>query len=159
MAPVPRLAAQIRQSKPMALEVEAFLNLIRSADALSRGEASLLKEHGLGLTQYNVLRILRGAGDVGLTCSEVSARLIAKDPDVTRVMDRLVRQGLASRVRDRRDRRVILSSITADGLALLAKIDAPLNALHKRQLGHLSKQELTTLSELLEKARAPIEEA
>lgn len=152
-----KLAAQIRQSKPMAPEVEAFLNLIRSADALSRGESALLKANGLGLTQYNVLRILRGAGDAGLTCSEVSARLIAKDPDVTRVMDRLVRQGLAARVRDRRDRRVIVSSITANGLALLARIDGPLDALHKRQLGHLSRQELKTLSELLEKARAPIE--
>lgn len=150
------LAADIKQSKPLPLEVEVFLNLLRTADALSRAEVSLLKAHGLGVAQYNVLRILRGAGRDGLTCGDVSTRLIAKDPDVTRILDRLDRQGLIERGRHDRDRRVVRVSIAKAGLALLAKLDGPLDEVHRRQLSHLSPSELRTLSALLEKARQQV---
>lgn len=153
MAP---LAADIKQTKPLPLEVEVFLNLLRTADALSRAEVSLLKTHGLGVAQYNVLRILRGAGRDGLTCGDVSTRLIAKDPDVTRILDRLDRQGLIERGRHDRDRRVIRVSIAKAGLALLARLDGPLDEVHRRQLSHLSPSELRTLSALLEKARQQV---
>lgn len=155
---VPGLRDHIRQGKPLPLEVEVFLNLLRSADALSRAEAALLKSHGLGVAQYNALRILRGAGGAGLTCGEIGTRMIAKDPDVTRLLDRLSRQGLVTRARGERDRRAVTASITARGRRLLARLDGPLDDLHRRQLAHLSRAELRTLSRLLERAREPLEQ-
>ena len=141
----------------MPLEVEVFLNLLRTADALARAEVQLLKAHGLGAAQYNALRILRGAGEGGLACSEIGARLIARDPDVTRILDRLDRQGLIARARDARDRRVVTAAITKKGRDLIAGLDRPLDELHQRQLAHMTKGDLRMLNTLLERARAPLE--
>ncbi len=149
-----RLKTEIKQSKPFdSLETEAILNLVRTADRLMRPGAELLKERELSPTQYNALRILRGAGKAGLACSEVGERMINKDPDITRLLDRLEERGLVTRARDEDDRRVVTAKITAKALQILAALDEPLVALHRRQLGHLSEEKLRQLIALLEAAR------
>jgi len=153
---MPRLADEIQQRVPFAgPEVEAFLNLQRTADLLRRQTVDLLKPYGLSPTGYNVLRILRGAGAEGLPCSEVSNRLVAHDPDVTRLADRLAEAGLLTRERRSRDRRVVVLRITPDGLVLLEQIDPQTVALHRRQLSHLGEQSLDSLIRLLEHVRQP----
>jgi DNA-binding MarR family transcriptional regulator len=149
-----KLQAAIRQTRPFpSLEAEAFLNLQRSADALMRGLAELLRRADLSPTQYNVLRILRGAGPDGLSCGEVGARLVTRDPDITRLLDRMERRGLIARSRGRSDRRVVRVRITRNGLDLVNPLDAPTVALHRRQLGELGNRRLRTLIDLLEQAR------
>src|SRR5713226_6186305 len=114
------IQAEIKQSKPFtSLEEEAFVALMRTADQLAWRGAEMLKQHGLSPTQYNALRILRGAGAKGLACSEIGERMINRDPDITRLVDRLERRGLVQRSRDKRDRRVITTRITGAGLELL----------------------------------------
>src|ERR1700719_5392351 len=99
-------------------EETAFLELIRTTDMLSRGLVRLLKSEALSPTQYNVLRILRGAPD-GLFCGEIASRMITRDPDVTRLLDRMEKRGLISRSRDGRDRRLVLARIAPEGLKLV----------------------------------------
>ena len=150
------LKEEIRQTKPFeSLETEAFLNLQRTADALMRGVEELLKPSGLTQTQYNALRILRGAGDQGLLCREVGERMVTRDPDVTRLLDRLESRGLIERSRNLRDRRAVLTRITEPGVRILAGIDEPLLALHRRQLGHLGAAKTRQLIRLLEAVRKP----
>ena len=149
-----RLQTEINQTKPFeSLEAEAFFNLQRTADALMHGVEVILKPLGLSPSQYNVLRILRGAGAEGLACGDVAARMVTRDPDITRLLDRLEARGLVLRARDRADRRVITVRITAEGLRRLQALDAPVAALLRRQLGHLGARRLRTLSELLQVAR------
>ena len=149
-----KIQAQIRQSKPFpSLEEEAFLNVLRTANALSQGAAELLKQHDLTQTQYNVLRILRGAGEQGLTAGEIGERMITRDPDVTRLLDRLEKRGLAERWRCTEDRRVVWTRITPAGRAAIAPLDAEVNELHLRRLGHLGPERLAAFIELLEAAR------
>ena len=136
------------------LEDEAFVNLLRTADALMQGVAAALKPAGLSPAQYNVLRVLRGAGRDGLACREIGERMIAKDPDITRLLDRLEERDLISRTRDRADRRVITTRITDKGLRILKDLDKPVEELHVKQLGHLGEQRLRSLVDLLEAARA-----
>lgn len=153
---VTTLAEDIKQRTPFAgPEVEAFLNLQRTADLLHRQAAELLKPHGLSPTAYNVLRILRGAGPAGLPCSEVGARLVAHDPDITRLADRLVEAGLLVRDRKPGDRRVVILRISPSGLDLLAMLDPLTVALHRQQLSHLGESGLASLIRLLEQARQP----
>jgi DNA-binding MarR family transcriptional regulator len=148
------LQAEIKQTKPFrSLEDEAYLNLLRTADALLRKEVELLKEYGLSPTQYNALRILRGAGDQGVTCGELSDRMLTKDPDVTRLIDRLEARKLLTRARSDQDRRVVRTRITDAGLDMLAKLDAPSEKWTRGQLGHLERAELRELIRLLERAR------
>src|SRR5918998_4010285 len=110
------LREEIKQTKPFrSIEDEAYLNLLRTADALLRKETELLKEYGLSPTQYNALRILRGAGTEGVTCGEMSDRMLTKDPDVTRLVDRLETRGLLTRARSDEDRRVVRTRITTEG--------------------------------------------
>jgi DNA-binding MarR family transcriptional regulator len=141
-----------------ALEVQVFVSLLRAADALERSAETLFKPYGLSPTQYNVLRILRGAGDQGLGCSEVGDRLVARDPDITRLFDRMESRGLISRAREKDDRRVVKTRITAEGLRLLAELDEPVRQAHHRQLGHIPEKQLRQLSALLERAREPFSE-
>ncbi len=152
------LKDDIKQAKAWrSREEEAFLNLLRTADVLSRGEAAILKGANLSANQYNALRILRGAGKDGVTCSELGGRLIERDPDVTRLIDRLEERGLMQRTRDARDRRVYRNVITPAGLDLLASLDEPLVSVHRKQLGHLGQEKLRTLIHLLEEARSAAE--
>jgi DNA-binding MarR family transcriptional regulator len=150
----PKLKDEIKQAKPFAsLESEVFLNLMRTADALSRGIEEILKLAGLSHTQYNVLRILRGAGEQGLCCREVAERMITRDPDITRLLDRLERRGLLTRSRDSRDRRVITVRITAAGMKVLKNLEGPLTEYNRELLSHMDKPDLRKLLELLEVAR------
>lgn len=133
-------------------EAQVFVSLMRAADALSRGAEALLKPHSLSGTQYNILRILRGAGPAGLACREVGCRLISRDPDITRLLDRMEARGLIARAREARDRRVVKTRITEAGLLLLAELDQPVRALHRRQFRSLTAKQLRQLSVLLDRA-------
>ncbi|HTC92595.1 MAG TPA: MarR family transcriptional regulator, partial [Terriglobales bacterium] len=133
-------------------EEAAFLDLLRTTDMLSRGLVGVLKSEDVSPTQYNVLRILRGAPD-GLPCGEIASRMITRDPDVTRLLDRLEKRGLISRGRETRDRRMVLARITPEGLKLLARLDEPVQAAHRKQLGHLGRERLRVLTELLQVSR------
>jgi DNA-binding MarR family transcriptional regulator len=134
-------------------EETASIDLFRTADLLSRAPAQLLKSEDLSPTQYNVLRILRGAPS-GLPCGEIAGRMITRDPDITRLLDRLAKRGLIARRRETKDRRVVLTRITSEGLELLARLDAPMQQTHRKQLGHLGRNRMTTLIQLLEAIRS-----
>jgi DNA-binding MarR family transcriptional regulator len=136
-----------------SLEQEAFLSVQRTADLLARGAEEAVKPLGLSGTQYNVLRILRGAGPDGLCCREAAERMLTRDPDITRLLDRLERRGLVVRARASADRRVITVRITPEGLRILAKLDKPVAECHRRQLGHLGQRPLKRLIELLNSTR------
>jgi DNA-binding MarR family transcriptional regulator len=140
------------------LEAQVFVNLVRAADSLTRGGEALLKPSGLSGTQYNVLRILRGAGPEGLLCREIGCRMISRDPDITRLLDRLESRGLISRTRGEEDRRVVKTRITPEGLRVLEELDAPVQELHRRQLNRLPVTELQKLSRLLERVLPESEE-
>lgn len=148
------LKDEIKQKKPFSsVEEEAFLNLQRTADAFIRGFEEMLKPFGLTQTQYNVLRILRGAGSQGLLCRELGERMITRDPDVTRLLDRLETRALVARSRDPKDRRAIFTRITEKGLQLLEDLAGPVAEVHRRQLAHLKKKQARRLIDLLETAR------
>jgi DNA-binding MarR family transcriptional regulator len=115
----------------------------------------VLKTEDLSGTQYNVLRILRGAPD-GLACGEIAGRMITRDPDVTRLLDRLEKRGLISRCRETKDRRTVMTRITPAGLRSLANLDEPVRAAHRKQLGHLGPKRLRALAELLRIARSRV---
>ena len=152
-----RLRDEIRQNKPFAsLHQEAYLNLARTAAVLSHSFNEAIKPYGITATQYNVLRILRGAGGAGLCRNDVRDRLVAQVPDVTRLLDRMEEAGLIERERETTDRRLVTTRITPEGLRLLDDLDARIVEVHRAQLGHLSKQQLTTLIELLSLAREPV---
>ncbi len=136
-------------------EETAFLDLLRTTDMLSRGLVGVLKTEDLSSTQYNVLRILRGAPE-GLPCGEIACRMITRDPDVTRLLDRLEKRTLISRCRETKDRRTVMARITPEGLTLLARLDEPVQAAHCRQLGHLGRERLRALAELLLVSRSQV---
>jgi DNA-binding MarR family transcriptional regulator len=151
-----RLRDEIRQTKPfVSLHQEAYLNLARTAAVLSHSFNEAIKPYGITATQYNVLRILRGAGDAGLCRNDVRDRLVAQVPDVTRLLDRMEDAGLIERERETTDRRLVTTRITDEGLRVLDALDTRIVDVHRAQLGHLSKQQLTTLIELLSLARVP----
>ena len=140
------------RGRASAAEEAVFVELLRTSDVLTRGVVQVLKKGNLSPTQYNVLRILRGARQ-GLTCGEIAGRLITRDPDITRLLDRMEKRGLISRSRESRDRRVVLTRIAAEGLRLLSRLDGPVQKAHRSQLGHLGPKRLRELSELLQAAR------
>lgn len=133
-------------------EEAAYLDLLRTCDVLSRGLQDVLKPAELSPTQYNVLRILRGAKE-GLMCGDIASRMITRDPDITRLLDRMEKRGLISRCREAKDRRIVLTRITAEGLRILAALDNPILAAHRKQLGHLGTARLKQLADLLREAR------
>ena len=148
------LQAELRQRKPFAsLEQEATVSIARTAAVLEHATAEALKPYGLTPTQYNALRILRGAEPEGLGRNEVRDRLIARVPDATRLLDRLGEMGLVVRAREGDDRRVVRARITRAGLELLAGLDDVVQRLHRRQVGHLGERKLRTLVNLLAEAR------
>jgi DNA-binding MarR family transcriptional regulator len=148
------LQEEIKQKKPFeSLAQEVVLNVMRTAATFRKGVAEALKPFDLTAPQYNILRILRGAPEDGLPCSEVGERLVSQDPDVTRLLDRLERRGLVTRGRSLTDRRVVNARITTAGMTLADQLDGPINTVHETQLGHMKKKRLRELIELLEKAR------
>ena len=139
---------------PRSLHEGAFLGIARTAATLELGIAQALKPHGITPTQYNVLRILRGAGPAGLCRHEVGARLIRAVPDVTRLLDRMEDLHLITRERGREDRRYVTTRIAPPGLELLDRLEGVIHAAHIRQLGHLDSQSLKQLLELLDRVNA-----
>jgi DNA-binding MarR family transcriptional regulator len=154
------IQSEIKQSKPFgSLAEEAAVALARTSDILETRIAALLKPFGVSPTQYNVLRILRGAGAQGRMCSEIGERMITRDPDVTRLLDRMQKAGWIERERDSKDRRVVVTKITKAGLELLKEIDKPLEEFNKAEMGRLGNKKLRTLLELLDEIRSqPAEE-
>jgi len=149
-----RLKEEIRQTAPFdSVQEEVSLNVLRTAALLEHGIAESLKPHGLTPTQYNVLRILRGAGEKGLCRNEVGARMLTPVPDATRLLDRLEDAGLVARHRDTVDRRFVTARITDGGLALLAELDEPVRRMHERLYAHMPRNDLRRLVALLEDAR------
>jgi DNA-binding MarR family transcriptional regulator len=139
-------------------EQEAYLTLLRTVSVLGCDFARLFKQHGLSEATYNILRILRGEAEggtlrAGVPMQVIGDRLVARVPDVTRLVDRLEISGLVQRLRTPDDRRVVLVSITTRGLGLLASLDGPVRAIHQRQLSHMDGAELNQLMALLDKAR------
>ncbi len=152
------MLSELRQTRPFAIpEEELYLSLIRTADILGRACHDLLKDARLSPPQYNVLRILRGAGDPGLPCGEIAARMVTRDPDVTRLLDRLEQRGLITRGRGMEDRRVVSARITASALDVLSGIDPLMQDLHRHQLGTLSAEERTTLLTQLMRIREALD--
>jgi MarR family transcriptional regulator, organic hydroperoxide resistance regulator len=148
------IQSEIKQGKPFrSLAEEAGVALARTADRLNDRVAALLKPFGVSPTQYNVLRILRGAGRQGRMCSEIGERMITRDPDITRLLDRMQRVGWIERERDTKDRRVVITKITKKGLELLKQIDKPLEEFSEAQMGRLGQRKLRTLLELLAEIR------
>src|SRR3954462_12771022 len=116
------MQTELKQRKPFTCrEEELMLNIMRTADQLQRRMGELLKAAELSATQYNVLRILRGAGSEGLACGEISERMVTRDPDITRLLDPLEKRNLVTRSREKEDRRVVTARIAPAGLDLLKK--------------------------------------
>lgn len=140
-------------------EQEAYLNIARTHAELAGPFTRLFKDRGLSQAAYNILRVLRGVrkhpeqGRDALPCGEIGGRLVTRVPDVTRLIDRLVADGLVERMRLPEDRRVVLAKITSEGMAALRALDRPVIDLHRDTLGHLTRAELKELNRLLVKAR------
>lgn len=152
------LQHEIHKRRPFdSPEQEAFLNLMRTWMMLVGEFDAMFRAKGLSSATYNVLRILRGAGPSGRMCHEIADHMVTRVPDVTRLVDRLEQGGYASRERSTKDRRVVHVKITEKGLGVLAELDKPVMDLHAKQLGHLARADLETLSRLLSEARnAPV---
>jgi DNA-binding MarR family transcriptional regulator len=151
----PTLREDLKQRKPFpSLEQEAHLNVVRTSATLQDAIDERLKPYGISGTQYNVLRILRGAEPVGLCRNELRDRMVTRMPDVTRLLDRMEEAEFVVRTRDSEDRRLVLTRITKQGRRLVDELDAPIDELHKAQLGHLTKAQLRTMIDLLTLTRA-----
>lgn len=150
------LKSEIAQGAPFSsLEEEAMLNLLRTSDCLQRAFQQKARGWGLTSTQYNVLRILRGARPRGLNCAAIGERMITAEPDITRLLSRLKRLKLIRQHRDARDRRIVWTQITDAGLELLRAMDPVIQRIPVDLLGHLSGQELAEMIRLLELTRQP----
>ena len=136
------------------IEDQLFVAILKTADTLAGQAEQLMKASGLTGAQYNVLRILRGAGPEGLPCNGISERMISRDPDMTRMLDRMESRQWIARERQKEDRRVVKARITEEGLKLLKKMDAPVRELHKQQFAHMSAARQKTLLELIHEVSA-----
>jgi DNA-binding MarR family transcriptional regulator len=149
-----KLSVEIRAAVPFSSrEEEASLNILRTAALLEHAVAERLKAFELTPTQYNVLRILRGAGPEGLCRSEVTERMLTPVPDATRLLGRLEEAGLVARDRNPDDHRVVTARITRSGLEKLADLDGPVQRMHEELLGHIPEEDLGRLTALLERSR------
>lgn len=149
-----KLLQELQQTKPVrSTTAEAFLNVLRTAEVLTQQLAELLRPYGVSTQQYNVMRILRGAGPDGIPSGQISERMVNRDPDVTRLVDRLEKQGLAERVRGGEDRRVVRVRATRNALDLLGQLDEPVEELHACQFAGLSEERVTMLISSLEELR------
>jgi DNA-binding MarR family transcriptional regulator len=139
-----------------SLEERIAVLILRAADFVGQQGEQLFKAHGLTATQYNVLRILRGAGTEGLPCKSVGDRMISHDPDITRLLDRMEKRGLIVRERQKDDRRVVKTRITQQGMEILKKLDQPVREVHKKHFAHVSATKLKQLEELLGECQKPV---
>ncbi len=148
------LLAELKQTKPYAsVAQEAHISIQRTAAILAHAFEDVLKPHGITATQFNVLRILRGAGPGGLSRRDIRSRLVTLVPDVTRLLDRLEHMGLVSRARGAVDRRLMTTVITKSGLRLLDRVDGVVIEAHEGQLGRVGERRLRTLIALLAAVR------
>lgn len=148
------LQAELKQTKPFKSPAdEAYVSLQRTADLMLRKFSQFIKPWGISPTQYNVLRILRGAGPEGLCCGDISERMITSDPDITRLLDRVEKLGWIERSRSTKDRRVVLAKISKKGLELLKEIDGPLAEFNQKGTSHLTEKSLRELIDLLAEVR------
>ncbi len=148
------IAEEIKQGKPFrSLQQEVMLSLQRTADQLNASVAAVLKPFGVSPTQYNVLRILRGAEPNGHRCSEIGERMVTREPDITRLLARMEKAGWISQHRSSEDRRVVITRITGSGLKLLKDLEKPINELDRTVFGAMSEKQLRTLCALLDEAR------
>lgn len=151
---VGKLKSEIKQKRPFSgPQEEVFLALQRTADQLAVPMNEVLRSVNLTQSQYNVLRILRGADTEGLPCGEISERMVRRDPDLTRLLDRLENRGLVSRERSTKDRRVVTARITKEALELLSALDQPVSDSLMQSLSHVPEERLRTLLDILEEAR------
>ncbi len=154
------LKSEIAQTVPFSsLEEEVILNVMRTSDCLQRAFQHKTREWGLTSTQYNVLRILRGAQPDGLPCAAIGERMVAMEPDTTRLLRRMKLLKLVRQHRDRRDRRVVWTQISAAGLDLLRAMDPVIEGIPLEMLGHFGRGELAEMIRLLESARQSCAEA
>jgi DNA-binding MarR family transcriptional regulator len=152
---MPTLREELRQQKPFrSLREEALLNIARTEAVARERLERVLAPHGLSMTQYNVLRILRGAGKAGLCRNDIGDRLISRMPDVTRLLDRMESAGLVSRIRSTEDRRLVNTTLTPKGRSIVDDLDAQVAEAQKAQLGHMTSEQLRTLVDLLGLARS-----
>jgi len=148
------LRDELQQTKPFtSLQEEALLNIVRTSATMTDDMEELLKQRGITNTQYNVLRILRGAEPDGLCRNELRDRMLTRMPDVTRLLDRMEEAGLVARSRDNEDRRLVSTRITPAGRKLVDELDAPVQAYHRTRLAHVSDEQLQALIDLLTLAR------
>ena len=146
----PTLQQDLKQKKPFrSLQQEAYLSVVRTSTSLTDAMEDLVKTRGISATQYNVLRILRGWGAEGLCRNELRDRMLTRMPDMTRLLDRMEDAGLVVRSREGDDRRMVMTRITEKGRRLLDDLDAPVMALHRKQMAGLSDAQLRSLSDLL----------
>ena len=152
-----RIQEELQQKKPPGLvEEEAYLNIERTADLLLQRFLDLLRPYELTPTQYNVLRILRGSGEAGLNCKDVGCRMVTREPDITRLLDRLSRRGLISRDRAQSDRRCVTARITEEGLRMLTELDQPVHDFHLDNLHRVGQDRHEDLINTLEEIREGI---
>ena len=151
---VDSLQKQLKKVHPFEVpQEEVNLNIQRTYGVIMGPVGKLLKEHKLSSPLYNILRILRGVGKDGLPCSQIGERMVTREPDVTRLVDRLVKAGWVRRDRSDEDRRVVSVTLTTSGKKFVDKLDEPMMNLHRETLGHLTKAETKELNRLLVKAR------
>jgi DNA-binding MarR family transcriptional regulator len=146
--------ADLKRKPGSSPEEVAHLEMMRTMEILSHRFAQVMKTEDLTPAQYNVLRILRGAPE-GLPCGEIGNRMVTRDSDITRLLDRLEKRSLVSRQRESKDRRTVWTRVTPEGLELLARLDEPMLACHLELLGHLGAERLNLLADLLRLARQP----
>jgi DNA-binding MarR family transcriptional regulator len=146
----PSLQQDLKQKKPFrSLQQEAYLSVVRTSTSLTDAMEDLVKARGISATQYNVLRILRGSGAEGLCRNELRDRMLTRMPDMTRLLDRMEDAGFVVRAREGDDRRMVMTRITEKGRRLLDDLDAPVMALHRKQMAGLTDAQLRSLSDLL----------
>lgn len=154
------LQQQLRKQQPFdSLELETFLNLLRTHNMVAAAPGRLMKRHGLSSAQYNILKILDSQPGDGLPCLEIVQQMVTRVPDITRLVDRLAEAQLVERNRISSDRRVVMISITEKGRQLVETIRKPLLEIHQQNLGHMTQDELSQLNQLLVKARVRAEVA
>jgi DNA-binding MarR family transcriptional regulator len=148
------LHEELGESQPFQVpEQEAYLNLVRTHALLSDEVAELFKQHHLSQPLYNVLKVVARMGSAGMPSQSIAQYMVARDPDITRLVDRLQKDGSIKRERDEQDRRIVRVRVTQLGLDLIQKIDPPIWKLHQQQFRHLSQKKLELLNQLLVEAR------
>jgi DNA-binding MarR family transcriptional regulator len=149
---------EIHQTRPFAtIEEELLVSLLRTTDVLHQRFEQIIRPFNISMTQYNVLRILRGAEPTGRTCGEIGERMIAREPDVTRLLDRMDKAGLLKRTRNSDDRRVVVTRITVCGLKLLDELEPKLRELDGL-LRPMGERKIESMLKLLDEVREHVRE-